>query len=121
MHKYRAAAKQAAWYNDEAEDDENYNPFRKIRYRPSQPVVTLPSATQSDEEIQKGKEAVLPDAGATQAALRPFRRSRRAVQSPDQFPFLMEIPMLEVPSRPRRFMVIEYAKQEDDIRGTTCQ
>ena len=30
MHKYRAAAKQAAWYNEES-DSSNYNPFRKAR------------------------------------------------------------------------------------------
>lgn len=35
MHKYRAAAKQAAWYNDDDDPNPNYNPFRKTRSRPS--------------------------------------------------------------------------------------
>ena len=30
MYKVQAAAKQAAWYDDE--DDKTYNPFRKARY-----------------------------------------------------------------------------------------
>ena len=104
-----AAARQAAWYNDLDGGDENYNPFRKTRYRPSRPVVTLLSATQSDEAIHKGKEAVLPDTEATHAN-----------QSPVRIP-TEDLPWLEVPSRPMRFMVIEYAKREDDIGSTREQ
>ena len=169
MHKYRAAAKQAAWYNDE-NDEPDYNPFRKTRTRrKSQPVVTLPSAMQSDEAIHEGNEAVPPDAEATQANQSQVRihtedmegvvelcvveprivhaidhaktqkrrftetlwsifsevwqnladmgksMTRHAVSVPN------DAPVLEVPSRPIRFMVIEYAKQEDDIRGTRDQ
>ena len=50
------------------EEYENYTSFRKTRYRASQTVVTSLSASQSDEEIRKGKEAVLPDSGATHAS-----------------------------------------------------
>ena len=31
--KYRAAAKQAAWYSEQDDPDQNYNPFRKTRRR----------------------------------------------------------------------------------------
>ncbi|CAD6579685.1 MAG: hypothetical protein ASARMPRED_009220 [Alectoria sarmentosa] len=33
MHRYRAAAKHAAWYDEEGDPNPNYNPFRKIRTR----------------------------------------------------------------------------------------
>ena len=194
MHKYRAAARQAAWYND-GDESPNYNPFRKTRYRPSQTVVTLFSATQSDEEIHKGEEAVLPDPGATHANQSPVRIStedlearrrlekaradetrrrreaeeahqpleeelddeeppiknrliRNARQRPQPTGILWssifselwqnlidkgklmtsrahsvprDAPVLEVPGRPMKFMVIEFAKQEDNIRGTRDQ
>ena len=41
--KYRAAAKQAAWYSDDDDPNPNYNPFRKTRSRPQVPG-------QADEE-----------------------------------------------------------------------
>ena len=182
MHKYKTAARQVAWYNDLDEQGENYNPFRKYRTRHFQPVATLSSATQSDEEVHKGKEAVLPDLGAIHANQSPvriptedledrrrleearadgFRRRREAEEArkrldgytvhakeqPQLTGILWSIfsevwqnladmgksttshahsvpqdaPLLEVPSRPIKFMVIEYAKQEDDIRGTRDQ
>ncbi len=37
VDKYRAAAKQAAWYNEHDDPNPNYNPFRKTRTRPSVP------------------------------------------------------------------------------------
>ena len=33
MHKYRSAAKQAAWYSEPDDPNRNYNPFGKIRAR----------------------------------------------------------------------------------------
>ena len=41
--KYRAAAKQAAWYSEQDDPNPNYNPFRKTRLRPK-------DSTQTDEE-----------------------------------------------------------------------
>ena len=35
--KYRAAAKQAAWYTEQDDENPNYNPFRKIRTRVKDP------------------------------------------------------------------------------------
>ena len=181
MNKYRAAARKANWYNDEAEQDENYNPFRRTRYRPSQPVVALSSATQSDEEISEGEETVNLDLGTIHARHSPVRiptedleaRRRREAEearlclgketpagelrishtvvgakSRPRFPgdlrFIFsevwqnladigksmkshahsvpkDVPLVEVPSRPIRFMVVEYAKQEAEIRGTRDQ
>lgn len=43
MHKYRAAAKHAAWYNEEDDPNPNYNPFRKTRTRNK-------DASRNDEE-----------------------------------------------------------------------
>ena len=167
MHKYRIAAKQAAWYNDE-EDDNTYNPFRKTRLRAkSLQTDTLLSATQSDEEVHKSKATVLSDAGFTNANqstvqiraedLEPRRQFRISEGSPQsvrrkrkqrEFPGIpwsissglwqsladigksmpsrahsesKDAPLLENPSRPLRFMVIEYAKQEDDVKGTRYQ
>ena len=36
--KYRAAAKQAAWYSEQDDANPNYNPFRKIRTRTKDPI-----------------------------------------------------------------------------------
>lgn len=36
--KYRAAAKQAAWYTEQDDTNPNYNPFRKIRTRTKDPA-----------------------------------------------------------------------------------
>ena len=62
MHKYREAAKQAAWYSEE-NDSSNYNPFRKIRsyehdlrtLHRAQPLQlsASPSVPQSYGEVQK--------------------------------------------------------------------
>ena len=41
--KYRAAAKQAAWYSEQDDPNPNYNPFRKTRSRPK-------DSPQADEE-----------------------------------------------------------------------
>lgn len=67
MHKYRAAAKQAAWYSD-ADDAPNYNPFRKTRTRygdetaiidKAQPLQDLASPSNSDEEVLKDEGHVV--------------------------------------------------------------
>ena len=71
MHKYRAAAKQAAWYNEENDPSSNYNPFRKTRsyehdvrtLHRAQPLqsstVVAPSETQSDEEVNATEDTEL--------------------------------------------------------------
>ena len=68
MHKYRSAAKQAAWYNEE-NDPPNYNPFRKIRsYEHDRPTLhraqplqlsTARSETPSDEEVHEYEDSEL--------------------------------------------------------------
>lgn len=70
MHKYRAAAKQAAWYSEE-NDPPNYNPFRKARsyehelrtLHRAQPLhaSTAPSETLNDEEVHEDGAAMLSD------------------------------------------------------------
>ena len=73
MHKYRAAAKQAAWYNEE-NDPPNYNPFRKFRsyehdlrtLHRTQKFSASPPVSRSDEEVHEDEDSelqeVLPDA-----------------------------------------------------------
>ena len=73
MHKYRAAAKQAAWYNEES-DFPNYNPFRKARSyehetndfrilhraQPLQFSATV-NQDQSDEDVHEDESIAVPD------------------------------------------------------------
>ena len=79
MHKYRAAAKQAAWYSEE-NDPTNYNPFRRAGSREQalhtpyehphrtrqgaqiSDFTSAPSEKQSDEDVHKAEETVVPDA-----------------------------------------------------------
>ena len=152
MHKYRTAARRAAWYNDLDEEGTNYNPFRKFRYRPSQPVVELLSATHTEdpearrrheaEDVRKRLEEEMP---AEERIVHCVEGARISSRKQRQFIGILwsifsevwqnladmgksvtshahsvpqDAPLLEVPSRPMKFMVIEYAKQEDDMRGT---
>ncbi len=84
MHKYRAAAKSAAWYTEQDDLSPHYNPFRKIRTRyedespalhRAQPLQVLSSEEEeqpqdlesrlelnTDDEDPRGKKAVLLDA-----------------------------------------------------------
>ena len=69
MHKYRAAANQAAWYSEDNDPTNNYNPFRKTRsyehnvrtLHRAQPLQssTAPSETQSDEEVNATEDTEL--------------------------------------------------------------
>ena len=71
MHKYRAAAKQAAWYSERDDPQPNYNPFRKIRsYEDDLPTLhralplhfsTSPLAAQSDEDAPTDEKSALPN------------------------------------------------------------
>lgn len=80
MHKYRAAAKQAAWYSEE-NGVPNYNPFRKARSYEHESILhraqplhfsAAPNETKSDEDINEDQgirpqgvhqEADVPHAG----------------------------------------------------------
>lgn len=85
MHKYRAAAKQAALYSEE-NDSSNYNPFRKIRsyehdlrtLHRAQPLQlsASPSVPQSYEEVQKDEET------GNRVSEEQFKYSPDVVQTP---------------------------------------
>lgn len=62
MHKYRSAAKRAAWYDDE-DDIPSYNPFKKIR-----PRATRSGRSYSDAEISRPEG---PARVQTEGLLRP--------------------------------------------------
>ena len=62
MHKYRAAATQAAWYTEQDDLSLHYNPFRKIRTRyeeespalhRAQPLQVFSSLSRSNSEEEK--------------------------------------------------------------------
>ena len=187
MHKYRAAARQAAWYNEEDEPP-NYNPFRKfrsyehgLRTTHRAQLSTTQSETRSNEEVHDDEDSELqgvrrhaksmPHASQTVAqaspgnaieihepldeeqgiSLRPrafaswkswsqeklshvWRQivpasgSRRSGDVHRGFAAMgisamshgplggtKDAPSTQVPRRRSRFMVIEYAKLDDDI------
>ena len=81
MHKYRAAARQAAWYNEEDEPP-NYNPFRKfrsyehgLRTTHTAQLSTTQSETRSNEQVHDDEDSEL------QGVLRDAKRVPHASQT----------------------------------------
>ena len=125
--KYRAAAKQAAWYNEQDDPNPNYNPFRKTRSRPKdsapadeenalQPPPTNRSESQLASSIELSRREL------NQSALRQPKHadtmpsaSQPAYQPSSQpsSPLSLEQPADEKPAEERQTSVKDFSRDHD--------